>query len=417
VDIRGHLRIWDFESLTILYHVLTPNHSFSLLHFTPDSLGLLHVSDHEFRVWAPSALVRKTIEEEASFSDQSPLLPVTEGQFERFLASKVRCLTAHSLWPVFFAGNHNGEVSMYQSSGDYVPSILYTHEGNSVRCLTTSKHNVIASADIHANIQVRFFDPSQRKSLQTEDTIIAASFSSPVTQLLFDASGMHLLVSTMDSDYVYNIEDQKRIEAQGHQTTNRLARRWFVVTELIYRDHFLLVMDGRLMAYPVEDFSATPKVICELSSILTELGIKSLFHLPGTSCVLIEAHDPQTHVPSTSLLTLPDWGASLSDGDSTAPRVIPSNLCAQLIGASLTDQRIIFLHPTSWTCSMNLKELESGQYTEHFFVPEEFNSLHSSLNSGVNPVQTCDGDFAFCMYDKVVVFKGGLKFQTQRAIT
>jgi hypothetical protein len=59
-------------------------------------------------------------------------------------------------------------------------------------------------------------------------------------------------------------------------------------------------------------------------------------------------------------------------------------------------------------------ELEAGQYLEHFFVPEEYNSLNSDVNSGVHPVQTSDGDFAFCMYDKVVVIKGGLKFQVRR---
>jgi hypothetical protein len=61
---------------------------------------------------------------------------------------------------------------------------------------------------------------------------------------------------------------------------------------------------------------------------------------------------------------------------------------------------------------VDLKELERREYMEHFFVPEEY----GSLNSEVHPVQTVDGDFAFCMYNQVVVLKGGLKFQTQRAL-
>jgi hypothetical protein len=66
------LRSWESESLTSLYYVSTPNNSFSLLHFTSDSQAL-RVVDRELKV-APSVLVRKMIEEEASLSDQAPTL-------------------------------------------------------------------------------------------------------------------------------------------------------------------------------------------------------------------------------------------------------------------------------------------------------------------------------------------------------
>jgi WD40 repeat protein len=411
VDIRGHLRIWDFESLTLLYHVLTPNNSSSLLHFTPDGLGLLHVVDHELKVWAPSALVRRTIEEEASFSDQSPVLPVTEGQFEKFQASKIRTLIAHPLWPIFFAGNHNGDVITYQSSGDYQPSTLYTHSGNIIRCLASSRHNVIASADIHANLQVRYFDPSKPRSLQAEDSLIDTKLSSPVTQLVFDVSGMYLLVSTISSDYVYSIEERVCIGIQNSLAYDRTASKWFVVTEQDYRDHFLLLANGTLTAHPVRDFSAASRIICGTSNVFVEASIKSITSLPGTFSVVVEIQHAQSHIVSSSVLTLPHWITPASDATITP---IPTDLCTQFLGVSGPSKRVMFLHRTSWVCSADLKELEAGQYWEHFFVPEEYNSLNRDVNSGVHPVQTSDGDFAFCMYDKVVVIEGGLKFQVHR---
>jgi WD40 repeat protein len=152
IDVRGHLRIWDFESLTLLYHVLTPNDSFGLLQFTSDGLGLIHVVKHEMRVWAPSALVRKTVEEEASLSDQSPVLPVTEGQFEMFQSSKIKTVIAHSNWPVLFAGKHNGDVVLFQASDGYCPSTLYSHNGVVGRCLASNDSNIVASADIHGHV-------------------------------------------------------------------------------------------------------------------------------------------------------------------------------------------------------------------------------------------------------------------------
>jgi WD40 repeat protein len=411
VDIRGHLRIWDFESLTLLYHVLTPNNSFSQLHFTSDGLGLLHVVDHELKVWAPSALVRKTMEEEASFSDQSPVLSVTEGQVEKFQASKIRTLIAHPLSPILIAGNHNGDVLIYQSSGDYQPSIFYTHNGNIIRCLASSRHNVIASADIHANLQVRHFDPSKLVSVQVEEPMIETNFSSPVTQLVFDASGMYLLVSTISSDHVYSIEHGACIGSLDSSAYDRTASKWFVVTEQDYCDHFMLLADGTLSAYSVKDFSTPPRRICGTSNVFAQTSIKSVTELPGTLCVIVETQHAQSHIVSTSVLTLPPWIAPASDAMTT---LIPSDLCAQFLGASKASKRIMFLHPTSWVCSADLAELAGGQYLEHFFAPEEYNSLNSDLNNAVHPVQTHAGDFAFCMYDKVVVIKGGLKFQVHR---
>ena len=413
LDIRGHLRIWDFESLTLLYHVLTPSNSFSLLQFTPDGLGLLHVVDHELKVWAPSALVRRTIEEEASFSDQSPVLPVTEGQFEKFQASKIGTLVAHSSWPMLFTGNHNGDVMVYQSSGDYQPSTLYKHGGNMIRCLASSRHNVIASADIHANLQVRYFDPPKSGSLHVEKLLIDTQLSAPVTQLLFDDSGMHLLVSTMDSDYVYSIEEGVCVGTHDSLDYDRTTSKWFIATQQVYRDNFLLLANGTLMAYSVRDFSAAPRVLCGTPNTFAGASIKSVTSLSGTMSVVVESQHAESHIMSSAVLTLPHWTAPASDATITP---IPTDLCTQLLGASEKSKRVMFLSRTSWVCSADLMELGAGQYLEHFFVPEEYNSLND-VNSDVCPVQTSDGDFAFCMYDKVVVIRGGLKFQVRRLNT
>jgi WD40 repeat protein len=411
VDIRGHLRIWDFESLTLLYHVLTPNNSFSMLQFTSDGLGLVHVVDHEMRVWSPSALVRKTIEEEASLSDQSPVLRVTEGQFEKYQASKINTLIAHPSWPILFAGSCNGEVLMYQASSDYVPTTLYSHGDVVVRCLASSKHNVIASADLHANVQVRHFNPSNPESVQIEDLLLKLHFSSPVTQLLFDASGAYLLVSTTHSDHVYRIEDGSCVGSQDHQVDDRAARKWFILPEVNYCDHFLLVANVTIAAYSINDFSASPTVICETPSSFAATSIESVTHIPGTSNVVIETHDSQPHT-LTSVYTLPPWASPMLQPAVITGISISPQQCAQFLGVNDASRRLVLLQPESWVCSVDLKELEWRQYMEHFFVPEEY----GSLTSHVHPVQTVDGDFAFCMYDQVVVLKGGLKFQTQKAL-
>ena len=73
---------------------------------------------------------------------------------------------------------------------------------------------------------------------------------------------------------------------------------------------------------------------------------------------------------------------------------------------------MMFLQPDSWVCSADMKDLAAKQFVEHFFVPEEY----GSLNSDVHPVKTVDDDFVFCLYDKIVVVRGGLKFETKREL-
>jgi WD40 repeat protein len=411
MDILGHLRIWDFESLTLLYHVLTPNHSFSLLQFTSDGLGLVHVVDHEMRIWVPTALVRKTVEEDAGLSDQSPVLTVAEGQFETFQASKIKTLIAHPLWPILFAGNYNGDVMVYQASNNYEPAALYSHNEVIVRCLATSKRNIIASADMHANVQVWQFDASLPKPVQIRDLILQAHFNAPVCQLLFDASGMYLLVSTMDSDYVYSVEERSCVGSIDFRACGRLVWKWFVVPEMDYLEHFLLMVDHTIAAYSVKNFSAAPKALCEVSDGFMEAGINSITHLPDTPCIVVEIQRPQSHT-LTSVFTLPLWGSPIHESVTRPTSVFPSELCAQFLGVNQSSKRMVLLQPDSWVCSVDLKELESRRYMQHFFVPEEY----GSINGDVPPIQMLDGDFAFCLYDKVVVVKNGLKFQTQKEL-
>jgi WD40 repeat protein len=409
VDVRGHLRVWDFESLTLLYHVLTPIQSFSLLQFTSDGLGLVHVVDHEMRVWAPSVLVRKTMEEEASLSDQSPILSVTEGQFEKFQASKIKTLIAHPLRPCLFAGKYNGEVVLFQSSSDFVPSTLYSHDGVVVKCLALSKSNIIASADIHGHVWVRQFDLSQPASLQSDISVFEKNFSTPIVQLLFDASDTYLLISTLGSDGVYRISDGSCIGTLPSQAEDRNVFKWFIAPELGYEEHFLLLNDHAVKAYSIGNFSEPPKTVCEFAKTTQRTSIESITHLSGTSYIIVETQDTELRT-STSVYDLPSWHSPKPDTASDTRYAISADVCAKFLGVSRANKRLMLLQPDSWICSVDLKDLDKNQCLEHCFVPEEY----GSLNNEVKPVQTVDGDFAFCLYDKVVVIKGGSKFEVRK---
>lgn len=99
-DMKGTVQLWDFESLTLLYHVVSPAEPFRILCFTSDSSSLIDVADSGMRIWSPTALIRKTIDEDASVSDDMAQLAATEGQYELIRSSRITYLCVHPTLPL-----------------------------------------------------------------------------------------------------------------------------------------------------------------------------------------------------------------------------------------------------------------------------------------------------------------------------
>jgi hypothetical protein len=269
----------------------------------------------------------------------------------------------------------------------------------------------MASADIHGHVRVCLFDLSQPASSRNDAPVFEKNFSTPIMQLLFDASGMYLLISTLDSDSVYRISDGSCTGIQPSQAEDRTVSKWFIAPELNYQDHFLLLDDHAVKAYSVGHFSEPRKVVLEFADISGKTGIESITHLPGTSCIIVETQDVNLRT-STLVFDLPSGHSAKPDTASHARYTISADVCAKFLGVSRASRRLMLLQPDSWVCSVNFKDLDENQCLEHYFVPEAY----GSLNNDVHPVQTVDGDFAFCLHDKVVVISGGLKFEVRKAL-
>ena len=419
VDILGHLRIWDFESLALLYHVLTPATSFSLLEFTSDAASLINLVDHEMRIWAPSALIRKTMEEEAIVSEASTVITATEGQYEQFQASKIKMFIAHQKTSLLFAGNYHGDVLAYPSQKGYQSTVLYSHGNTSIKCLAVSGNNLVAAADTNANLQVRHFEMSPpHQGAKTNSAVFETSFPTPVSQLLFDESGAYLLVSTPNLDHVYRATDGSLVGTLEVKPNTRKIWKWIVAPSSVFGGQFLLVADHKFVSYSVKQFPAVvfPEPFpldfqIEKGSI--ETAIDSFVFHPETSTFILDIRQQRgfTFHSTTFIFEL---SASTSPPTLHKLPSLPQNIVKRFIGINQATKRLMFLHRESWICSVDPEDLLKPlrRYTQHFLVPDEYVPTHGE----VPPIQTADGDFAFCLFDKVVVVRNGLKFQTVREL-
>jgi WD40 repeat protein len=422
VDVLGNLQIWDFESLTLLYHILTPNYSFRILAFTSDGFNLVDVVDQEMKIWSPSALVRKTVEEEASTSEQAAILPVTEGQFVTFQSSKIRCTVAHQVFPNVFVGNYHGDVMVYNTSNPgnaNMMTVLYSHQGAVVKCLAVTSGNMIASGDVGGRVQVWQLDTTHPAMIKTDKVTLQARFTAAICQILFDHTGEHLLVSTMDSDHVYDVKSGTIIGSLTFGENGRSVWKWMASPETAHANRFMLVSNHELVSYSAKTFPSevdSSHIVLDfkIEDGFVETAIDSaVLHQESMSLILdIRQHRGYDITSSTFIFKLPELFSDAAFVTLRPARIFESTFCMHFLGISRADNRLVFLHRNSWVSSIDLCSLDKKEYTQHFFVPSEF----VTNSSDILPMQTADDCFAFCLYDKLAIVKNGLIFEELKAL-
>ncbi|KAI0436943.1 NACHT and WD domain protein [Xylaria telfairii] len=410
----GNLRIWDFESLTVLYHVLTPTSSFRTLNFTSDGFNLLDVVDQEMRIWAPATLIRKTIEEEGSISDQASILPVTAGQYESFRSGKLRAATLGEHRSLLVAWNHSGDVIIHDQDG-YRSGILYSHSHSVVKCLALSKGDDIASSDTNGVVQVWQLDTSQLPVTGVAKQRFRTQLKTAVRQLLFDDEGRYLLVSTTDSDRVYEVATGKIVGSLSFRTDERQIWRWVHLPASTAAGRFVLVCDDRVISYPATTF---PSEVVG-SEVKLELKADPGFTLTAIDSIAIHLETPslvldvsQSRGYLTSSILLVFQIPELFDPTQPAthvqtPRLLSSHWHMHFLGVDQADCRIVFLHKNLWVCSVKFSELDRHLYTRHFFVPHEF----TTRTRDIHPLFRRDKALILALHEKFAVIKNGLVFQ------
>lgn len=417
VDIQGTLRIWDFESLSVLYHVATPNHSFRLLRFTSDAFNLLDVTDHEMKVWSPSALVRKTVEEGASTSDQPDIVQVPQGQFERLQLSRIRTMASRPDHPVIFSGKSNGDVTAHSSKDSRQTTVLYTHQ-DTVGYIASCEGNIIASSDLLNIIQVCQLEVSTSGAVSAGKITHSIRIASSVRQLLLNNSGQYLLVSTTKSDHVYRTKDGFFVGSMNWDQDARSAWKWCLAKGHERDDTFALVCDQNLSFYEPSLFPqmySTRKILLDygLTQGFTAVAINSAIIDLMAMQLILEVAQQSGHTLKSLVSVYQLQSQAATQTSPLQPYAsIPSGIFKCLLGVSQLDKRLIFLSKQSWVCTIAPATSPVTEYTRHFFVPNEY----TTTSNEVVPVQASGGAFAFCLFNKLGIVANGLQFHEVTAI-
>ncbi|RYP78328.1 hypothetical protein DL769_003206 [Monosporascus sp. CRB-8-3] len=318
---------------------------------------------------------------------------------------------------LIYAGNQNGNVLAYNSKDGRQIGILYSHHNASIKCLAVSNSKVLASGDINGTIQAWQLDVSPPVATKASRLIFQARFTSPIVQMLFNQTGEHLLISTIDSDYVYDVNSGTLAGSLVFSANQRSIWKWIVLRDTEHAEHFTLVSDRELVSYSSRNFPAkisSSRVMLDydVEDEFVETGIVSAAFHPETMFLVLDIRQRRKYVTASCvfIFELPRTRSGEAPTSLKPVRILTSSFCMRFLGINRADKRLIFLHRNSWVSSINLLALHDQRYTQHFFVPNEF----ITNSDDVLPLQTVDTAFAFCLYDKLAVIKNGLKFQESK---
>jgi WD40 repeat protein len=408
VDKQGVLQIWDFESLSLLYHVLSPATSFRIIDFVSDGSSVVDVTDSGMRIWNPATLVRKNIEEDQSISDDALYLAATEGEYEARRVSKITALCAHPSLPIAFAGKHNGQVIAFDTKTGLQIVVLYTHpHGAFVSGLAVSQNGMVASSDVNCVIQV--WNLKQALSPTHLYTYAAAQIKGRVKQLCFSTRGDYLLVATTQADQVYSMTSGSCVGSLQFEHGERKVWRWLQVPSPAKQsEQFALMHDHKLTEFSASAFPSKidgfeADLHYDVGNCNDETDINSAVIHPETQTLVLDVRYASGYISSSSMFLFDlSKMTLLSD-------LLPK-YCKHLIGVSERTRSLVFLHQNSWLCSINLANIVPGRYTQHFYVPDEYMSVRHE----VLPVRTSDDSVVFCLHGELAVVMNGLNMKEMK---
>jgi WD40 repeat protein/pimeloyl-ACP methyl ester carboxylesterase len=411
-DTRGTVQVWDFETLTLLYRINSGCDEVKSLAFSGDGYRLVDIRDSKTKVWEPSALVRRTLDEDSSLSDALALQVPTSGFNEDSI--DITVLAVDCKGETVFAGRGDGSIVTFDVTSGKMHGLLYSHKRDIFVTFIACNEHVIVSTDAGGRVLAWRMSPGKTVNMSTDTPLLDHHMSEPVQHLLLDHRGGRLLISTNSSDRLWLLSDQGTSTCIATMPCIGPAQRQWLAHSKDGKDLYLLV-DDELQTYSWENFaklSTTP--LCHPKPKIAHMNDEQL----NVTDFMTDIRGD--HLIATSSRTLGDksvvqllvWIDPCQKSEQ--PRIIhpqpvlilPAKRIKSFLGVH--DTSIIFLDRDLWVCSIDLAEMgakdSSSDIRRHFFVPHEFVGGPNGVLASV----TSKGSVVFAKEGELAVVKGGL---------
>lgn len=406
-DSSGTIKLFEFETLKLLYRIGSEEYGIKSLAFSGDSHRLLDIRGSQCRVWDPTVLVRQDVDEE--YSDSVSISSVAQ-EIELDNPDDVILITALAFagnGEVIFCAREDGSVCLYETKSGRQNQTLFSHaDGVSVvSILFDDESHILTSADSSSRVMIHKL-VHQQKGWETSDPVFDKRTGIAVDQLLSNKGHTQMLVSSANEDTLYLVGPRESKMIQTITWNNRGPYRWG--NHPLKNDQMILIMGNFLQLYEWETLQRLtgPEGILLEGAILPELSIRSITPCFNDSIIATTFADLEGRNAKSKLLL---WNSSDFTEKAEMAATVPkyqylADQVEFLIGAY--GQRLVFLHSSGWICST---DSETFKVIRHFFFPADW--LSTNINLMIEVAR--NGDIIFVKRDEVAVIKRGLETSEQ----
>ncbi|KAL8938934.1 MAG: hypothetical protein Q9216_003620, partial [Gyalolechia sp. 2 TL-2023] len=415
-DGSGTIQLFDFETLRLLYRSTAYGCDIRAIAFASNNVRFLDIRGDHCNVWEPSAIVRQTDDGDGSSEYCSEGVSPEVETIQSGSWDDSRLITAMITFGshYFVCGRENGSVVLYDARNGQPSQELYSHATKTAITLLAwnDRESVLASTDRSSRVQVRKVLEDSSGAWVVERPLLDQSMDQVIRQLLLNVNGKLLLVSTLLSDYVWDLDGCR-------WQINRCAdgrRSWRWLNCNAATPKLLHIVDGKIQCF---DWQSLEECVLpdSLMTLLIDHDYPSIASLEMASqtpdiCAYFR-EPPGNQVPPRLRL----WSLNLSPSTqnwgvdrSTNFDVLASEVKV-VIG--FYKMLLLFLDQNGWICSLNAdKQRTEKAYTRHFFIPYSWH-----CNGELIFAISARGSVALARKEGIVVFHRGLDFDEQVAIT
>ena len=404
---RGTINIWDFETLCLLYAIRSGCDEVRSLAFSGNGLRVVDIRDSSTKVWEPSALVRRSADENASMSDGVALDASNVGVNEEIISITVMCPDEDG--KLVFAGRDDASVVAYGVSSGSLESQLYSHTRGLFISAIAFREGVLGTADAGGRIIVRkLFNAAEQQTAGS--ILLQVDVVAPVRQLLFNEDGSLILIASAKDAAVWNLlTGQKCAESMQKSSVPEPTSQWTrlgtnlcAVTQSCLELHDWDTLERiSVPSLPIPFSLEGPNLTAPVREVLLQS--------PGYDFVACARS-----LPAVSGMFLTGW-TTKNIQNMTLTSQSPCSFTLELPGKAIKafigihSDLAVFLDEDLWVCSLRLSG--TGPHTaskiqRHFFIPSDL--LRGS--TGCTSILTREGNIVFAKEGDLVIVKGGLSW-------
>lgn len=432
-DMLGTIKLWDFESLHLLYCIKSPDYEIRSLAFSGDGLRLFDLRDSKSKVWEPSALVRKTMSDDSSISESASgnEAATTVGDYGETIAITVMLVSPTA--DCVFLGKDDGTVHCYDITSGTLTQ-LYSHRFGVLPTIISwnPEAMLIATADASSTLVVWRLERQQHAGAawKAKSRILQLSWQAPIRELSLSPGGSYLLLHDDPNVNLLRLSepqsDARPLQLPDHVLISRLT--WYKSST--GQDMLLAAAEnGHLLASTLHNNSGQPSLSANSDILLLDpkseaisQTIKKIVLTPTQEFLLVEFEDEGPHQAwdAARILVYEVRGLTTSGTGSQElkRRISPVLLLKSLDVRSFLGfcgTKVVFLDRNLWVRSYDLALVTTGgggqdsivgadKALRHFFIPFEFVGGNNDVDAAV----TESGDVVFPKEGELGIVKSAL---------